>query len=84
MITDLRLENFKGHVDTNLSLKRLTMLVGDNGSGKSSVLEALRLPADLMDFLGHSPWRPPTSVLELQHRGASRASPCRATRSRVP
>ena len=72
MITELRLENFKGHVDTKLSLKRLTMLVGDNGSGKSSVLEALRLPAELMSYTDRSSrWAPPDSVLELLHRGAS-------------
>lgn len=44
MITDLRLQNFKAHRDTRLSLKQLTMFVGDNGSGKTSVLEAFRLP----------------------------------------
>jgi predicted ATPase len=44
MIRTLRLENFKGHRDTELTLEPFTMLVGDNGSGKTSVLEALRLP----------------------------------------
>ncbi|HEX7837677.1 MAG TPA: AAA family ATPase [Kofleriaceae bacterium] len=43
MITQFRLENFKGHRDTDLVLQQLTLLVGDNGSGKTSVLEALRL-----------------------------------------
>lgn len=47
MITNLRLRNFKGHRDTNLALKQLTLLVGDNGSGKSSVLEAIRFAARL-------------------------------------
>ena len=44
MITQLRLENFKGHRDTDLAFERFTVLVGDNGSGKTSVLEALELP----------------------------------------
>jgi predicted ATPase len=44
MITDLTLENFKAHRDTPLSFKQFTMLVGDNGSGKTSVLEAIRSP----------------------------------------
>jgi predicted ATPase len=44
MITQFRLENFKGHRDTTLALERFTVLVGDNGSGKTSVLEALQLP----------------------------------------
>jgi hypothetical protein len=47
MITRFRLENFKGHRDTDLALQPFTLLVGDNGSGKTSVLEALRLPDTL-------------------------------------
>ncbi len=39
MITRFRLENFKGHRDTDLALQPFTVLVGDNGSGKTSVLE---------------------------------------------
>jgi predicted ATPase len=41
MITRFRLENFKAHRDTDLALHQFTVLVGDNGSGKTSVLEAL-------------------------------------------
>jgi hypothetical protein len=47
MITHFRIENFKGHRDTDLALERFTVLVGDNGSGKTSVLEALQLPGRL-------------------------------------
>jgi predicted ATPase len=43
MITGLNLLNFKGHARTGVRLGRLTMLVGDNASGKSSVLEALAI-----------------------------------------
>lgn len=43
MITQLHLQDFKGHHDTRLELGQLTMLVGDNASGKTSVLEALEL-----------------------------------------
>jgi predicted ATPase len=45
MIEKIRLRNFKGHQDTEVPLGRLTMLVGDNASGKTSVLEALWLQA---------------------------------------
>lgn len=45
MITRFGLRDFKGHRDTQLELGRFTMLVGDNASGKSSVLEALALQA---------------------------------------
>jgi len=41
MIESLRLQNFKGHRDTTIEFGRLTVLVGPNGSGKTSVLQAL-------------------------------------------
>lgn len=43
MITNFELHDFKGHRDTRLTLGRFTALVGDNASGKTSVLEALEL-----------------------------------------
>jgi predicted ATPase len=49
MIHRLGLRNFKSHRDTALDLGRLTMLVGDNAGGKTSVLEALALQARLGD-----------------------------------
>jgi len=52
MIRQFRLENFKGHRDTDLMLERFTVLVGDNGSGKTSVLEALQLPGTLATHAG--------------------------------
>ncbi len=47
MIESIRIQDFKGHRDTTVRLGRLTVLVGPNGSGKTSVLEALRLQRDL-------------------------------------
>lgn len=49
MIERLRLQNFKGHRDTTVELGRLTVLVGPNGSGKTSVLQGLRLLSQLVD-----------------------------------
>jgi predicted ATPase len=49
MITSLRLQRFKGHRDTTVPLGRLTLLVGPNGSGKTSVLQAFGLIARLMN-----------------------------------
>ena len=43
MITSVRLQNFKAHRDTTVELGRFTVLVGPNGSGKTSVLQALWL-----------------------------------------
>ncbi|HWU88091.1 MAG TPA: ATP-binding protein [Kofleriaceae bacterium] len=58
MITHFRLEDFKGHRDTKLAFEQFTMLVGDNGSGKTSVLEALYLQMaasrDLEVFRSHN------------------------------
>lgn len=47
MIQSVRLKNFKGHRETEIPLGRLTMLVGDNASGKTSVLEALAILSSL-------------------------------------
>jgi predicted ATPase len=52
MITRFRLESFKAHRDTDLALRQFTVLVGDNSSGKTSVLEALRFPDALRQVLG--------------------------------
>src|SRR4051812_36452350 len=41
MIDTLTLRNFKAHRETVLELKQFTVLVGDNASGKTSVLESL-------------------------------------------
>lgn len=41
MINILRLINFKSHKDTELNLKNLTILSGQNGVGKSSVIQSL-------------------------------------------
>lgn len=43
MITNLHLKNFKIHSDLNLPLGRLTIITGQNGMGKSSVLQSLLL-----------------------------------------
>lgn len=70
MITRFRLADFKGHRDTDLALERFTILVGDNGSGKTSVLEALHLQGAIVPD--------PVAVLrgdlapdDLRRRGAS-------------
>jgi len=52
MINSLTLDNFKAHKHTELTFERLTVLVGPNGGGKTSVLEALKL----MGALPHHGW----------------------------
>ena len=56
-ISRVSLGNFKSVVDQEVDLARLTLLVGENSSGKSSVLQALRLvqqavkPENTSDYL---------------------------------
>ena len=48
MITELRLKNFKALADATIPLDRLTVLVGGNGTGKSTVLQALQALSSVM------------------------------------
>jgi hypothetical protein len=47
MIDEILIKDFKAHRETRVPLGRFTMLVGDNASGKTSVLDALALQAAL-------------------------------------
>lgn len=49
MIRQLHLTNFKGHRDSVIELSPLTVLVGPNGSGKTSALQALHTLGCLYD-----------------------------------
>lgn len=71
MITRFRLENFKAHRDTDLALRQFTVLVGDNGSGKTSVLEALDLPGALKDALRPAHIQGRQELGELVRHGAN-------------
>ena len=43
MITNITLENFKCFRQVSINPKRLTVLIGPNGTGKSGILQALTL-----------------------------------------
>jgi predicted ATPase len=45
MLTRLRLKNFRGFEDHELSFAKLPLIVGRNNAGKSTIVEALRLVA---------------------------------------
>ncbi|MDC0715721.1 AAA family ATPase [Nannocystis bainbridge] len=54
MLTDFQIKNFKSLRDLRLEPGRVTVLVGDNGSGKSNILEAIAFAgAALADKLDH-------------------------------
>lgn len=42
-ITQIRIQNFRCIADLTLDLSGLTVLIGDNGSGKSAIIEAIEL-----------------------------------------
>lgn len=71
MITSVRLQDFKGHRDTEIPLGRFTVLVGPNGSGKTSVLEALWLQGQFAQLSPNAvlsgDWLPD----DLRRRGAT-------------
>lgn len=69
MISSIRLIDFKGHRDTTVELGRLTVLVGPNGSGKTSVLEALWLQSELV-LRGTGILQGDWSLADLKRRGA--------------
>ena len=43
MIRKVRVENYKSIPNLTLDLGRLTVLIGENGCGKSNILEAIAL-----------------------------------------
>lgn len=70
MIDRIRIQDFKAHQNTTVELSRFTMLVGENASGKSSVLDALWLQSSLSSNLGpvlHEQW----ALDDLLRRGAT-------------
>ncbi|MCX9546553.1 AAA family ATPase, partial [Vibrio cholerae] len=43
MINTIEIKNFKSALDLSLELGRVNVFIGENGSGKSTVLEALTM-----------------------------------------
>jgi len=55
MLSELILENYRCFERSSIPLKRLTIIVGANNAGKSTVVEALRLVSLVVNRLGHLP-----------------------------
>jgi predicted ATPase len=70
MIDRIQIQDFKAHLVTKVELSRFTMLVGENASGKSSVLDALWLQSSFSADAGpvlHEQW----ALDDLRRRGAT-------------
>lgn len=70
MITSIQIQDFKGHRDSTVPLGRLTVLVGPNGSGKTSVLEALQVQSAVKAHPFKLFFRGDWALEDLQRRGA--------------
>ena len=63
MITRFYIDNFKSLVDFDLELAKFNCLIGLNGAGKSTVLQALdfvssMISGDIIDWLERRRWHP--------------------------
>lgn len=70
MIDSIRLENFKGHRDSTISLGRFTVLVGPNGAGKTSVLDALDVQSQIIYLTSEDALSGNRAFGDLLRRGA--------------
>ncbi len=60
MLESVRIERFKSIDDTTIPLGRVTLLVGPNNSGKSSVLQAIQFGVSVVQSIildGTNQWR---------------------------
>ncbi|WP_338759640.1 AAA family ATPase [Bernardetia sp. ABR2-2B] len=48
MFTKFRVQNFKTHLDTEIELKDLTLLIGSNNSGKTNLLKAISFFSEIV------------------------------------
>ena len=74
MLQELRLQNFRCFKDHRIPLRDLTIIVGRNNAGKSTIIEGLRLISLITNRFTHLNYSPPPSWLEL-HRSVRGVSP---------
>lgn len=65
MLTKIKLENFRRFEDHEVPLGPLTVIVGPNNAGKSTIVEGLRLLALVANRLAGLPFRPTPDWLEV-------------------
>ena len=73
MITSLRLQNYRGFDDHVVPFSPLTIVVGRNNAGKSTIVEGLRLVAIVIERYRHLTYRrpPPGSDLPIAFYGVA-------------
>lgn len=70
MISTVSIQNFKGFNNTKLTLKELTIMVGTNNAGKSTLIEALRIASLVTNRLNKPIFvNPPTWLNQNLDRG---------------
>ena len=74
MINELRLQNFRCFKDHRIPLRDLTLIVGRNNAGKSTIIEGLRLVSIIVNRFRHLNYSPPPKWLEL-HKSVKGVSP---------
>ncbi len=68
MITSIELRNFRGFREHILPFVPLTVLVGENNAGKTTIVEALRLVSIVTQRFRHLTYQHPTADSELPRR----------------
>jgi hypothetical protein len=68
MLKSLRLRNFRCFEDHTIPLKRMSVLIGRNNAGKSTVVEALRLISLVASRAETLPYKPPPGWAEIPKR----------------
>jgi energy-coupling factor transporter ATP-binding protein EcfA2 len=74
MIHSLQLKNFRRFGDHKLTFRQVTLLVGANNAGKSTIVEALRLVSIVANRYRVLPFRPPPPWL-AEERAAPGVAP---------
>ena len=68
MLQELRLRNFRGFSNHRLPLKDLTVIVGKNNAGKTTLVEALRLLSIIVSRYKNLTYRQPPGWTDLPQR----------------
>ena len=68
MLRELKIRNFRGFADHQLPLKDLTVIVGKNNAGKTTLVEALRLLSVVVSRYKNLPYKPPPDWTNLPRR----------------